>query len=1297
MKKIIATLLLLVFAFGYNIPSYAAYEEIDPMGLEVYENNMTRDEYYSQSIAQYSEYDFSDPQTTTDEELYGVWNNSAGVWTLEPLLDYENKPALAEIEEAAKNADGDYTLCKELTLEYYREKFDGFNTSISANVTNKNKLSAEMRFENWNTRPAFGQEAMSKLLVSKNPGWISATVLDAVKPIVASPDKRVTIHLYSLKKDGYTAIFDSKEADNAPYIEATVNGVARKFYPQADTYASAGNNSGINYSAESKLLAEESVSSIGTVSAVDEYTRRSVLKFDFSSINDNDEVTSAVLHIYGHMEKSDNPEDSEIEKNSKIVFVLNDNTVQTWEEESLTWDNYFKTSSWVCLCYDGQKGYTNEAISEYYPNVQNYRASIMSFAHELRQFTQYYYATGDEVFAWHILRESMHKIRELNCEYASTEQPTLNLIRVQDLIQVMDTLRYSEHMTPEIFVTFLKNCYEHAEAIVGSERFKDVRDKIWHVNVKTGNVGALQTQALLEVAVVFDEFKAADAPLGEVWRTDTDGLAYNGGWKAVAKTRFEQCIAASTNPDGSASDIPLNYVWTNIRNYIEPLRDYQAYYNYDVTSILGDDIKEMILQTGEYVMRMLNPLRATWAVGDGGSYNAKQDFVARHMMNLWPNDVSELLKYIGSNGKMGSLPEDFTSCASDIVNRAVLRSDWSENAVALHFQSNSNNKHTHSDDLSIVMLAYGNYVLADMLRYTYSTNDEISNWQTMREAHNSIVVDGRNAAKTGGSLHPEDREFNNVYDFIYADSAGYENQFMTRYICFIKPGYYIVTDHVESADEKEHNYRQNWHFQPTANITVNEYGQTQTQFKGKANLTVVAVADNGELAPEICDGYYSATSNVSDVTGTKYVSYNKNTVGDTSFQTLLYPTQVGENVDIQTEVLQTSISAPDARAMRAVIKDSNSRETVTNYYILMDETKKEPAAYGDFKTDGIMSLSEYINEDLSTLILRKGSYIENTASGRKLLVSPNEVEDVGISIDNTRMDIESTKESLQDLNGLTIYVGNKTISSVTFNKEEVTFGKSGSYVYVGNAPAYTLPAEEEQEEDKTQDSDDSTYVPKEDGATGSIGGGGGGGGSTTEKVPVDKEEETVPDNNDSTDNTDVNFNDTQDHWAEESIKVIAQKGIVLGDEKGNFNPDNNITRAELVAIAMRTLGAEDCEYDGAFSDVSGNDWYAQVVAQALKEGIISENSRFRPNDYVTREEMCKILIGVMNKLGKDTAGEENELTFADSKEISSWANLYVSQAVNAGIMNGMGENKFAPKGNATRAQAVTVIERILKD
>ena len=140
MKRFIGTLLLLILVSGYNFPAYAAQVEIDPMGLEVYENNMTRDEYYAQSIVQYSAFDYSDPQTTTDEELFGVWDDLTRSWTVEPLLDYENKPALSEIEEAAKSASGDYSICKELTLKYYQDKFDGFNSSLTPGMFKKTHI-----------------------------------------------------------------------------------------------------------------------------------------------------------------------------------------------------------------------------------------------------------------------------------------------------------------------------------------------------------------------------------------------------------------------------------------------------------------------------------------------------------------------------------------------------------------------------------------------------------------------------------------------------------------------------------------------------------------------------------------------------------------------------------------------------------------------------------------------------------------------------------------------------------------------------------------------------------------------------------------------------------------------------------------------------------------------------------------------------------------------------------------------------------------------------------------------------
>lgn len=1287
MKKFIISSIILFFIACFCVSAQAA--GADPFGIDVYENGMTRQEYYNQSIAQYADFDYSDPQTTTDEELFGVWDEEAGHWTTEPLFDYEGMDGLAQIETEAKRAQGDYALCKELTLEYYKKKFSGFNFSrTTSHVRNYVMLTAEMRFENWTTRPALGPLPMSKLLVSKQAGWISGTVFDAVTNIAAASDKRVTLHLYALKKDGYTAIFDSKEGVNVPYIEATVNGVARKFYAVADTYVSAGDNKNTNYGAEEKLLAEESYSSIGELSTVNSYTRRSVLKFDFSSLNDTDRVTAAILYVYGHMEKSDDPVKSGIEKDSKIVFVMNDTSGNSWNEEKLAWD-YISGSSWVCLNYDATAGYVNKSIQVHFPGVTQYRSSIMGMSHDLSYFANYYGGTGDETFGYHLIRETMHKIRELNCEFTSTEQPTLNLIRVQSLIKVMNECKDSVHMTPEIFVAFLKNCYEHAEAIVGSERFKDVRGQIWTPDVKTSNIGALQTAALLEVAAVFEEFKAVDEPLNEQWRTDG---SYNGGWKAVAENRFQHCMESSFLPDGSLTDAPINYIWTNVNNYLTPLVNYTENYNFDVTSVLGGAVKENLLKTAEHVSRIISPLLGGWQEGDNSSYIAKQNTPIRRICNLWPQDVSELAKYIGSNRTTGSAPTDFTSYVSEDAHKAVLRSNWDEDAVAIGIQSNSFLYHTHSDDLSMTMFAYGNFLLADPTRYNYNTTEPISIWQQSREAHNSIVVDGNNAKKTGGSMHSENRELNSIYDFVHLDSQGYENQLIQRYVCFVRPGYFIVTDHVTSSDSNTHNYRQNWHFQPDANISINELSQTVTNYPTKANLTVSAVSSDNELSKEMCTGYYSQTANTSLMEEYNYVSYNKDVAGNTSFQTLLYPSKPGETLDIQTEVLPSSIDRPEARAMRAIIKNTNNKETITDYYLLLDETKKAEVTYGDFKTDATMALTEYINDSSSAIILRKGTYIENTSSGRRILSLKHYAEDIGISFDATQMNIETSKKDT-NIDGLTVYIGNKNISAVTYNGKNSAFTKNGSYIYLGSSPAYTLPTEDEPKGngDKVT-ADDSTYVPKGAGSAGSIGNAGGiAADGSVNAGTNDNGGESI-----STDKpSDAFKNELAGHWGGDEIAFMIDNSFVNGNGV-SLALDDSITRAEFIAVIVRALALETSPYEGIFSDVGEDMLFAPVLESAYRHGILDGyDGTAVPNTNITREQMAKILVRAY-ETKHDVIYAETAAEYIDTDEISEWAKEYVCICLNIGLMNGYEDESFRPLKNTTRGEAFVTIYRLLQ-
>ena len=175
------------------------------------------------------------------------------------------------------------------------------------------------------------------------------------------------------------------------------------------------------------------------------------------------------------------------------------------------------------------------------------------------------------------------------------------------------------------------------------------------------------------------------------------------------------------------------------------------------------------------------------------------------------------------------------------------------------------------------------------------------------------------------------------------------------------------------------------------------------------------------------------------------------------------------------------------------------------------------------------------------------------------------------------------------------------------------------------------------------------------------------------------------------------FSDIQGHWAHDSIIAMANKNIVNGDGSGKFNPDSNVTRAEIVTMAVRMLNLKTDSTPSAFEDVSPDSWYALYVSAALEAGIISPDKIFRPNDFVTREEMSKILVMVAEKyLGTNHAVPgDYTVEFTDGEKIADWALPFVASANYHGYVNGMSDGSFAPGSNATRAQIATVLNRIV--
>lgn len=175
-----------------------------------------------------------------------------------------------------------------------------------------------------------------------------------------------------------------------------------------------------------------------------------------------------------------------------------------------------------------------------------------------------------------------------------------------------------------------------------------------------------------------------------------------------------------------------------------------------------------------------------------------------------------------------------------------------------------------------------------------------------------------------------------------------------------------------------------------------------------------------------------------------------------------------------------------------------------------------------------------------------------------------------------------------------------------------------------------------------------------------------------------------------TDAVQVTLTDISGHWAEANIKELIVLGAIGGYPDGTFKPDNSITRAEFVSILIKAFELE-AQSEKEFADTVGH-WAEKAISAAAYHGVVKgyDNDKFGPDEYITREQMALMIV----QAAKLTPVIE-EIAFTDNSRISPWARESLATAVKNGIINGYPDNTVCPQGNATRAEAVTVIVNVL--
>ncbi len=173
---------------------------------------------------------------------------------------------------------------------------------------------------------------------------------------------------------------------------------------------------------------------------------------------------------------------------------------------------------------------------------------------------------------------------------------------------------------------------------------------------------------------------------------------------------------------------------------------------------------------------------------------------------------------------------------------------------------------------------------------------------------------------------------------------------------------------------------------------------------------------------------------------------------------------------------------------------------------------------------------------------------------------------------------------------------------------------------------------------------------------------------------------------------DPRFVDTVGHWAETYIRDLYKKRVVSGKTATRFDPNGEITRAELVKIAVNAFGyTPPATLSGKpFADVSVDAWFAPYLAVAKEEGIASGfPDGFHPNESINRAAALKILFEA-SKLPQLT---DVELHFNDVSA-DAWFYTYVASAVGHNIVSGYADGTFKPGHFITRAEVSKIVVKL---
>lgn len=169
------------------------------------------------------------------------------------------------------------------------------------------------------------------------------------------------------------------------------------------------------------------------------------------------------------------------------------------------------------------------------------------------------------------------------------------------------------------------------------------------------------------------------------------------------------------------------------------------------------------------------------------------------------------------------------------------------------------------------------------------------------------------------------------------------------------------------------------------------------------------------------------------------------------------------------------------------------------------------------------------------------------------------------------------------------------------------------------------------------------------------------------------------------------YSDVAGHWAQSAILRWSDYGVLQGSE-GKFSPDGTLTRGQMAVILSRLLNLPAAPSAG-FTDVAPDAWYADGINRCAAAGILQgSEGKAMPEDPITREQAMVMLCRALGIAAEDVGVLA---AFSDVSLASDYARPYVAALVKAGVVKGDANGLLNPLSKITRAEIVTMIDRLV--